>query len=54
MMDRAINPGARMVSGEQAFQAARLFALHNRKVIMRSHCSVEELRGWVDEVNVSQ
>ena len=39
-----------MVSGERAFQAARLFVLHNHEVIMRLHCSVEELRGQVDEV----
>ena len=54
MMDRAIDPETHMVSGERAFQAARLFALCNREVITRSHHSVEELRGRVDEVNVSR
>ena len=53
MMDRAINPETCMVSGEQAFQVARLFALCNHKVITRLHHSVEELRDQVDEVNVS-
>ena len=53
MMDRVIDPETRMFSGEWAFQAARLFALCNCEVITRSHCSVEELRGRVDEVNVS-
>ena len=54
MMDRVIDPEVHMVSGERAFQAARLFALRNHKVIIRSHHSMEELRDWVDEVNVSQ
>ena len=42
-----------MVSRERAFQAAILFALWNREVILQSHCSMEELRDWVDEVSVS-
>ena len=53
IMDRAIDPEVQMVSGERAFQATRLFALRNRKVVVRAHRSMEEVRDQVDEVNVS-